>query len=668
MKRIFAIIMMTILFLTVAGCSKEPQPEDRFAAYIKLWNAKEFDEMYGYLTADAQKTITKKEFIERYQKIYKDLNITELQVSFKKPKEEKKEKMEKVDYNFNAKMNSVAGEINFTHSANLIKEEKDKNENWFVNWDTTFIFPELKEGDKISLSNISAKRGEIVDRNENAIAMNGLAYEIGVVPEKMGEQKAEYVGKLATLLKMAPEQIEKALNASWVQPGFFVPLKKISMDDQELVQQLIELEPVQTKKVEARLYPLHEVAAHLIGYVGQVTAEDLEKQKGKGYSSTDVIGKKGLEKVFEEQLKGTNGVKITIKKEDGNDVLLAEKPVEDGEKIQLTIDIETQQKAFAELAGEAGTAAVIHPLTGETLALASSPSFDPAKVAFGLSATEWKALEEDKQKPFTTRFNKPYAPGSVMKPITAAIGLKNGAITPEKKMDIKTLKWQKDKSWGKYFVTRVHESKGPVNLETALVASDNIYFAQTALAIGKDALATGLKEFGFEEEIPYSYPLEQSKIGKLESEITLADSGYGQGQIEMSMVHLLTTYTPFVNGGKMVKPTLLLNDEKSQAFKGDVMTAETATVIANSLRKVVADSNGTAHAIDIPGYSIAGKTGTAELKLSQTEKGTENGWFVGYNSESPNLMIGMMIEGVEDRGGSQIPVKKVKNLFLQLKP
>ena len=653
-----------MLVLVAAGCSKEPKPEDRLESYIKLWNEQKFDKMYEYLTEGSKGVISKEDFTNRYQKIYEDLQITDLKITFKKPEEEELAKdQDSVTYDFSASMNSIAGEIQFTHKAKMKKEERDKDNNWYVDWNTTYIFPELKDGDKIGISNVKPKRGEIFDRADNPLAYNGQVFEVGVVPGKMEGQEGSVIQQLSSLLKMSPEQINKALTASWVKPDLFVPLKKVSMDDQERIAQLIALEPVQTKKVEARIYPFKESAAHLIGYVGSITAEELEKVKDKGYTSTDVIGKRGLEEVFDEQLKGKSGVTITIKKPDGSSEILAEKAVEDGQNLKLTIDIELQMKIYNELVGEAGTGAAIDPVSGETLALVSSPSFDPNQATLGFSSDEWKQLQEHPQKPMTARFNKAYAPGSVFKPLTASIGLSNNTITTEQTLNISGLKWQKGASWGDYFVTRVHEANS-VNLEKAMVFSDNIYFAQTALGIGKDPFTAALKEFGFEEESDYPFPLEKSTIGNLDKEISLADSGYGQGQIQMSIVHLLQTYTPFVNGGNMVKPSLIQNTEKSEK---SVVSPEIATTVSSTLRKVVGDSDGTAHSANIADYPLSGKTGTAEIKEKQGEKGIENGWFIAYNTNTPNVMIAMMVENVLGRGGSQIPVKKVKNVYMQIK-
>ncbi|QKE76064.1 penicillin-binding transpeptidase domain-containing protein (plasmid) [Arthrobacter citreus] len=660
MKKLLGLLF--IVAIITSGCSKSPNPQERFSKYIALWNEQKFDKMYDYLTSDAKKSITKEEFTKRYQKIYEDLQITDPKITFKQPKDDNQAKGEKADYTFSANMESIAGEIEFTQKANLKKEERDKKKNWYVDWNTTYIFPELKEGDKIGLSTTTPKRGGIFDRSGKGLAVNGEVYEVGVVPGKLADQNETVIQQLSSLLKITPDQINKELGASWVKPDLFVPLKKISMDDKKLIEQLVALEPVQMKRVEARIYPYKDAAAHLIGYVGSITAEELEKLKGKGYTSTDVIGKRGLEQVFDEQLKGKSGAKITIKKKDGSEKVLAEREVEDGKDLSLTIDANLQVNVYEELKGEAGAASAMNPKTGETLALVSSPSFDPNQATLGFSADEWKTLQEDKRQPLMTRFKQKYAPGSVLKPITASIGLRNGAITPEQSVEIEGLKWQKDPSWGSYYVTRVHEAN-PVNLEKALVLSDNIYFAQTALNIGKDSFAQGLKGFNFDEELVYPFPLQTSTIGSLDNDISLADSGYGQGQIQMNIVHLMAAYTPLMNDGNMIRPILLLDEQKSQVLKQQAMTSENAKMISTMLRKVVADKKGTAHAAEMADYPLSGKTGTAEIKQKQGEKGIENGWFIAYDTKSSNLMVAMVVENVLDRGGSKVSVKKVKNIF-----
>jgi penicillin-binding protein len=643
-----------VLTLVLAGCNRGPTPQDRFSEYIDLWKQQKFSSMYAYLSKDAKKSITKTEFVNRYKKIYGDLEVSGLKLNYKKPEKETS------TLPFSVKMNSIAGPIQFSKKAQMVQEDN----NWYLDWNTTYIFPDLKKGDKISFATTDPVRGQILDRNGNGMAVNGQAYEVGVVPGKMGDQKDLVISQLSNLLQMTPDEINKAITASWVKPDYFVPLKKVALDDQARIQQLIALAPVQTQKVSARVYPYKDAAAQLVGYVGTITADELSKHKG--YSAGDMIGKRGLEQVYEDQLRGTPGVKVTIKKADGTEKVLAEKQVANGQDIKLTIDANAQQKVFAGMNGEAGTAAAMNPVTGETLALVSSPSFDPNQAVLGFSSDTWNQLQSNPQQPLATRFNKTYAPGSTMKPITAAVGLAAKAFDPNAGIAISGPKWQKDPSWGNYFVTRVHESS-PVNLERGLVLSDNIYFAQTALKIGQEKFSDGLKKFGFEEDMNYPFPLTKSTFGKLDTDILLADSGYGQGQVQMSIVHLMAAYTPFVNSGNMIKPVLLASDAKNQVWKQQVVSSADAALISGDLRKVVSDPDGTAHAADMADYPLAGKTGTAEIKQKQGETGTENGWFVAYNVNSPNLLIAMMVENVQNRGGSQIPVKLVTGILQGMK-
>ena len=529
-------------------------------------------------------------------------------------------------------------------------------------WIQHIYLPKLGEGDKIGLSETQAERGEIQDRNGQPLAMNGMVYEVGIVPRNMGEQRDEVISQVASLLDLSVEQINNKLNASWVKPELFVPIIKIPLDNRDLVAEVTGLAGVQSKQVEASVYPLKENTAHLIGYVGPITAEELEELKGKGYNNHDLIGKRGLEQVLDERLKGENGVQVTINKEDDSQDVLAQKEVRDGENVQLTIDANTQTKLMEQLNGEAGTAVVLHSTTGETLGLVSSPSFDPNNLTLGATSEQWAALENHPLQPLLNRFAASYAPGSVIKPLTAAIGLKEGTLDPNKTMNVSGLQWQKDASWGNYFVTRVRDASN-INLEKAILYSDNIYFAQTALGLGKDKLINGFKGFGFEEKIPYAYPLEQSKTGSLDREIKVADSGYGQAEVEMNVLHLATTYTPFVNGGTMITPTLLLEEEDGKPWKEKVISMEVATQISSLLENVVNHPEGTGYPAKIEGVPLAGKTGSAEFKVKQGEKGHENGWFVAYNTDTPSLLIAMMIEGVQDKGGSKTVVEKVRNMF-----
>ncbi len=190
-----------------------------------------------------------------------------------------------------------------------------------------------------------------------------------------------------------------------------------------------------------------------------------------------------------------------------------------------------------------------------------------------------------------------------------------------------------------------------------------------AVEMGVKAYEKGLKSFGFGEELPYEYPITPSSIsssGKLDDEVLLANSSYGQGELEMSSIHLAAAYTVFLNEGNMIKPTLLTSEDTSQYWKENLLSPEQVNRIKNDLRDVV--QNGTAKKYGknsaIP---ISGKTGTAELKLTSEGSGEENGWFVGYPTESEDILIAMMIEETKERGGSGYTTKKVVDLLNKMK-
>ena len=225
-------------------------------------------------------------------------------------------------------------------------------------------------------------------------------------------------------------------------------------------------------------------------------------------------------------------------------------------------------------------------------------------------------------------------------------------IDPKEGLNIKGLKWSNGKGWGDYKVTRVSESNGPVDLHDAIVRSDNIYFAMQAVKMGSEALEKGLKQFGLGEDFPYEYPITTSSIsstGKLKDEVLLANTSYGQGELEMSSLHLAIAYSTFLNEGNMLKPTLLANEKTGQIWKENLLSADQAKVIKDALRDVVV--SGTAKTAGKQAkFPVSGKTGTAELKISSEDNGQENGWFVGYPTKDEDIIVSLMIEKTKGKG------------------
>lgn len=219
-------------------------------------------------------------------------------------------------------------------------------------------------------------------------------------------------------------------------------------------------------------------------------------------------------------------------------------------------------------------------------------------------------------------------------------------------------------------VTTLTDYGENVTLENALVYSDNIYFARAALDIGAETMAGYFKKMGFDEEIPFELSLQQSTYdddGNIDSDIQMADTGYGQGQLLVNPVHMLAMYSMFVNGGDMIQPTLVWEDGyTAKVWKEQAVSAETAETVKNALIQVIENPSGTGAAAKIDGITMLGKTGTAEIKESQDDTaGIERGWFICETADpaavKPVAVVGM-IEDVKGRGGSNYVTEKVANI------
>lgn len=653
--------------------SRWETPQELLLQYMDYIPSQEYEKMYAMLDTDASGSISQEDFIKRNSAIYEGIELQNMMVEILEYDEEHRL------VTYQTSFDTVAGTIQFENEALFVEGE----EGYKLVWEDSMIFPNLSSSDKVRVSTIQAERGEILDRNGRVLAGKGTASLVGIVPGKI-EDKTEAIVKIAELLETTPETIEKKLSANWVKNDSFVPIKtiprveeiellKIEPDEEVLKEKerhekLLEIPGVMITDVDVREYPLGEAASHLIGYVQSVTAEDLEEHSGEGYTANSVIGRIGMEGLFESELKGHNGCRIYIADSEGKEKEeLANIPVQHGKDIQLTIDADLQISLYEQFKEDKSCSVAMNPYTGEVLALVSTPTYDNNDFIMGLSNEQWTSLNEDENKPMYNRFRQVWCPGSTFKPITAAIGLESGAIDPTEDYGNVGLSWQKDASWGSYYVTTLHAYE-PVILQNALIYSDNIYFAKAALKIGSEEMERSLDKFGFNEDLPFEIKMAQSQYSNtdsIETEIQLADSGYGQGQILINPLHMACIYSAFCNEGNIVKPYLIYQqDTTTQYWIKEAFSQGTAAQVLEGLKKVINNPNGTGYAAHRDDIMLAGKTGTAEIKATKEDtSGTELGWFAIFtpekSTENPILIISMT-EDVKGRGGSGYVVEKDK--------
>ena len=659
-KKVMLFGMVLGVSMLSVGCGTD-KAKNTFDGYKQKLAENDYKGVYEMLSSDSKSKITEEEFVYRLNTIYSSMGANNIDI--KQGEIEKNDNGATVPFTLN--MDTMAGKVELKDfKANLIKENKD----YKIEWNDNLILPQMTQGDKVRVQTLVANRGKILDRDGKVLAEDGKVYVIGIHPMVFyKENKDKKISEIAKILDISEDTIKQKLDAN-KNPGNFVEIVKIVPTD-ERVKKLEnrESEGILIQTTTSRIYNGKEAFGRLVGYIAPITAEELEKMKDKGYTSTSVIGKSGLEQVYEDTLKKKNGGEIYIER--GNEkISIVKIEAKNGEDIKISIDSKLQDKIYKEMNGEKGASTAVNPKTGEVLAMVSSPSYDSNMYTTYMTKTQKKELEDTNYEAQENRFNKTYSPGSTFKLITASSGLENGVIDLNKTKDIKGTTWQKDSTWGDYKVTRVKDTDSPINLIDAVKYSDNIYFAQTALDVGASKFIEEAKKFGIGDKMNFEYPMENSQIsndGEIKNDISLADSGYGQGQIMVTPLNMALAYSSLGNNGDIMKPRLVISINKEQkVWKKGAINSKYVKDMIEAFEAPINGDGGTATDAKIPGISLAGKTGTAEIKENQNdENGKENGWFVAVDTRNSKIAISMILEDVKEKGGSHAVTPIVKKVL-----
>ena len=676
-KKFIIIVISIILILAISvgigitiyfNNKPKNKPENVLQTFASYINDKKYEDMYSLLSSKSRANISEEDFIKRNKNIYEGIETENFSVDIQSIENENK--LAKVTYKNS--MDTMSGHVDFTNTVTLeLNEEKE----YKIDWTSNLIFPKLNTEDKVRVKTIEAKRGSILDRNGEYLATNGVASQIGLVPGKMSDNKEEDIAKIAELLNMTSDGINSELSASYVKADTFVPLKTVGKNELELKNKLLEVKGIKIIDTDERIYPQGEAISQLVGYIQPISAEELKEKAKDGYTSSSKIGKYGLERAYESTLRSINGSEIYIEDVNGNKkTSIAKQEQKDGQDVKLTIDSKLQQTVYEQFKDDKSAVVVMNPKTGEMLALASCPSFDSNDFSLGMTTADYNSLTADSNNPLYNRYLATYAPGSSFKPIIGAIGLTTGAFSADDDFGRSGTKWQNNNSWGDFYITTLSTYSGPANLKNALIHSDNIYFAKAALKIGGKNLINSLKNIGFGQQIEFPQTISNSSYSNSESftnETQLANSGYGQGEVLVNPIHMAMMYSAFVNEGNMIMPYLEYKENASSQtakyYKENAFSKEAANEVRDDLIQVVENPSGTAHSAKIEGKTIAGKTGTAEIKQSKDDtEGTEIGWFNAFNveeSDENSLLIVSMVENVKGKGGSHYLLPKVRAIF-----
>ncbi|MCS1351521.1 penicillin-binding transpeptidase domain-containing protein [Mechercharimyces sp. CAU 1602] len=650
-------LILVCTFLFLPACESKPTAEEVLTTYFTHWNKQNYEEMYGLISPESKQHIKKKDFIQKHKMIVDKVKLTSVALTLKTEEDDKQyEPTEGIPYEWNIssttyKELSFSGKVTFTES----------EEGWRIQWKHSLLFPDLTADDSVEeVRGVWGERGQIRTSAGEILADNKKITQIGVIPQQI-EKEDDLLKQLATQFSLKKEDIKEKLEAKWVKPYHFIPIAQVDAEDSKTIENAIAISGVSARESSKRHYPYAEVTAHFTGYMDTITDEQLKTWKEKGYREGDWVGHSGLEESTDARLRGVASTRLLILDHEGRSKKeLAATTPKDGEDVVVTLDLKLQKELYNMIKGDAASAVAFHPKTGALLAAVSYPSFDP-----NVEIRNWNQRR---------RFAAAAVPGSTMKPLTAAIGLETEAIKPDTTFNTNAGKWQKDSSWGGYFIRRVSNPGGGVDLNEGMAWSDNIYFARTGVKVGAEEMEKYLRLFGFGQKIPSDLFVDQSQFsnsGQLDNEILLADTSYGQGQLLISPYHLALTYTPFVNEGNLLKPQVLIEGENEQiepqAWQEQLISKENAASVYSALKEVVTKPSGTAHDLNISGATIAAKTGTAELKASRDDKNSiEYGWLTviaGKKDKEPDLLITTMFEGVQNRGGSHYNSSKLRPLL-----
>ncbi|HUF88790.1 MAG TPA: penicillin-binding protein 2 [Gemmatimonadota bacterium] len=517
---------------------------------------------------------------------------------------------------------------------------------------------------------LAAPRGFMYDRDGEIIAENLPAYSASLLPSSDGDLPRD-MARLRPILGLDEATIAELERQYALAPG-----QPILLDDDLDYRTLSLLEETRSEipglllqPKPRRVYPHGRATAHLTGYVAQISAQELEERGGGGYAAGDILGKTGLESMYEGELRGSKGAEFVEVDALGRRIgPWSDRPFqapERGRDLHLTIDLDLQRRA-ADLfpADRRGAVVALDPRTGDVLLLFSSPSYDPNVFSGRLSSADWRGLVDDPAMPLLNRsVQARYAPGSVFKLATAAMAMMLGVVDPEEYEDVPC-------RGGYQFGSRwfgCHAVHGWAALQDAIITSCDTYFYQLGLRLGLEEITRFGRAWQFDQKTGIDLPNEVAGLyptstgwyderygeGRWGSGVVL-NLSIGQGEIAVTPLKMAQFVAAVVNGGELLRPRLRQTDEPPVLEATMPLARDQFAILLASLTGVVNDWRGTAfqraHYVPMR-YTIGGKSGTTEH-----DAGEPHGWFVAVGPmEDPQIVVAIVVE--EGRSGSaQSPI------------
>ena len=534
-------------------------------------------------------------------------------------------------------------------------------------------FRALADANRIRKVPILAPRGRIFDRDGRLLVDNYPSVSCYLLREQVRDISLD-LPLISRGLNIPIEQIQAILRHYQAAPKYQpIPLKQdITPDEQAFIEaHRNELPELETLDVQRRLYPRDGFAAHLIGYVGEVSEEMLDNPRYAFYDPGDVVGRSGVEETYDSVLRGTDGYKDVIVNSHGKELgHLGETLAIPGKDLRLTIDLDIQMAAEKALEGKIGAIIALDPHNGEVLALASRPTFDPNQFSGHLTKAYWDQILDNPDHPLLDKATQAQlAPGSTFKIIMSLAGLQQG-VAQDMKVDCQG----GATFYGHFYGCDRHH--GMVNIYNAIPYSCDTFFYTLANRLGIDTIARYAESVGLgqrtgidlPDEAAGTMPSTEWKLHTLHQPWYAGETisvGIGQGAVTVTPVQLARALGGIASGGVFHRPHVVFPDEVSpqdleaihETFPGSgektiPLSTENWQIITDAMANVTSSPIGTAYAAHLDGIDFAGKTGTAQVMshdaLARSGGGhrTEpNAWFVGMTPRrNPDIVVAVLWE------------------------
>lgn len=688
MKRSLLLITLFVLVVSCQGSStpeaipsptpSKPSPRPVAEKFLAAWEGSAYTSMYGFLSSSSKATISEEKFVERYEAVMEEATVTSLSIEVTAVEEEG----EKAEAGFLVTLRTVLlGEFLVENTLPLVWEG-----GWKVEWSPSLIFPDLSDENLVYLERELPARTNIYARNGEPLAMEGALVVVGVIPGQI-QDEPRLLSELSHILGMSQGEISEKYHAVGIQPHWWVPIADITFEESiEYRATLSSLAGVSLRERPIRVYPQGTVAAHIVGYVGEISQEELASLSDEGYRDGDRVGKGGLERWGEGYLAGRMGGVLSIVTPQGEVVeVIREYLARPSRSIYTTIDLDLQRAAEEALGDKTGAIVALDPHSGEILAMVSHPTFDPNHLIQGLEASEWQALLGDPGRPLLNRATQgAYPTGSVFKIVTATAALKGAGFAPSTTIHC-TGAWRAP--WGRVYTDWA--AHGDMDFRWAIIRSCDFFFFEMGLRLNNiDPWL--LPDFGHKLGFGEPTGIEVDETEGLVPDPAWKEVGFtgvgnpfwvpgdavnlavGQGDLLATPLQVANMMAAIANGGTLYRPHLVLRlgatpRDEEEVFKPEEigklpLSSEHLQLIQEALREVAMNPRGTAYyTFKDSLLPVAGKTGTAEVP-----SGNPHAWFAGYApADDPQIAVAVVVEHGGEGSVAAAPIlRKVVEAYL----